>query len=276
MNRIQFSHKLVASIAFSVILITTSLSAQNVVRTWTDKTGSFQIEAELLKYQDGKVHLLKKDGKLITVEVNILSNIDKGFLEGMSSKPANPFAGGTDAPMGVPMENTAGGGDLSLIKAAKTNVLKTNGRNVSLDFDKQLPPIEPDVFTSIGVRDFNVPLGKVDFFAKVTHPVLIDPKQSLFAFSVYHHGFGGADVDGRLYLIKGNGGSPQELMNLDVPLKMLDHHPASDRSLILLDFEDHFGVGGDLVLLDKTSTGKPTAIRRWNYLKQKEAEKRVP
>ncbi|PHS00750.1 MAG: hypothetical protein COA78_23640 [Blastopirellula sp.] len=264
-NRIQISHKLVASIAFSVLLLffTTSIFAQNVVRTWTDKTGSFQIEAELLKFQDGNVYLLKKDGKLITVPVDILSNIDKGFLEGMSSKPANPFAGGTDAPMGVPMGNSAAGGNLSLLKKDKTNVLKTNGRSVSVKFDKQLPPIEPDVFTPTKIRSFNVPLGKVDFFAKVTSPILINPSESMYAISVYHHGFGRADIDGKLYLVKGNGGSPQELMDLDVPLMMLDHDVASDRSLVLIDFDDPWNKGGDLVLLDKTSTGKPIAIKRW-------------
>jgi hypothetical protein len=57
-------------------------AAQDKYRTWTDVTGTFQVEAELIEATAAEVKLkLKKDGKTITVPLEKLSEPDREFLK---------------------------------------------------------------------------------------------------------------------------------------------------------------------------------------------------
>lgn len=58
-------------------------------RTWTDSTGKHKIEAALVKVEDDKVHLKRKDtGKVITISKQRLSTSDQDFLARQQSGPA--------------------------------------------------------------------------------------------------------------------------------------------------------------------------------------------
>jgi hypothetical protein len=54
--------------------------AATALRTWSDATGAFQVEAELVKVADGKVELKKRDGQTLTVPIDRLSQGDQAFL----------------------------------------------------------------------------------------------------------------------------------------------------------------------------------------------------
>lgn len=56
------------------------------IRTWTDRTGSFQVEAEFLAVSDGKVHLHKANGVKIAVP---LAKLDPKDIEFIKSLPGN-------------------------------------------------------------------------------------------------------------------------------------------------------------------------------------------
>lgn len=49
-------------------------------RTWSDATGTYQTEAAMIKFADGKVHLKKKDGRIIAVPVSKLSEADQRYV----------------------------------------------------------------------------------------------------------------------------------------------------------------------------------------------------
>ncbi|MCA9267332.1 MAG: PQQ-binding-like beta-propeller repeat protein, partial [Planctomycetales bacterium] len=49
-------------------------------RTWTDASGKFRIEAELLSYADGVLQLQKGDGKVVGVPLGKLSAADQRWL----------------------------------------------------------------------------------------------------------------------------------------------------------------------------------------------------
>lgn len=57
-------------------------------RTWKDRTGKHQIEAELVAVRDGKVVLKKPDGKQIAVPLQQLSEEDQQFAQQQASAPA--------------------------------------------------------------------------------------------------------------------------------------------------------------------------------------------
>lgn len=50
-------------------------------RTWTDASGTFQTDAELVGMEDGNVRLKKADGSVITVPIDRLSDNDRHFVQ---------------------------------------------------------------------------------------------------------------------------------------------------------------------------------------------------
>jgi hypothetical protein len=57
-----------------------SRAAALEVRTWTDSTGTFSVEAELLHFAGGVVHLRKLDGTIITLPIERLSAEDQQWV----------------------------------------------------------------------------------------------------------------------------------------------------------------------------------------------------
>jgi hypothetical protein len=51
-----------------------------VVRTWSDASGVFEIQAEYVGFEDGKVKLKKQDGSVIAVPLERLSTADQQFV----------------------------------------------------------------------------------------------------------------------------------------------------------------------------------------------------
>jgi hypothetical protein len=56
-------------------------SDPNRIRTWTDRSGSFKVEAEFLTVKDGKIHLHKVNGVKIAVPVPKMSVEDLEYVE---------------------------------------------------------------------------------------------------------------------------------------------------------------------------------------------------
>ena len=63
-----------------VLLLVCLVSSVGVARTWTDTTGTFKVEAELLGVEDGLVRLKKEDGTVVSVPLARLSVADRTFL----------------------------------------------------------------------------------------------------------------------------------------------------------------------------------------------------
>ncbi|MGN6543453.1 MAG: SHD1 domain-containing protein, partial [Aureliella sp.] len=54
---------------------------QSVVRTWTDKTGKFKVEAKLESFDGNSVKLKRRDGSVLDVPVASLSEADQQYLK---------------------------------------------------------------------------------------------------------------------------------------------------------------------------------------------------
>ena len=57
------------------------------VRTWTDRSGSFKVDAEFILIKDGKIHLHKVNGVKIAVPVTKMSVEDLGNPLAASPEP---------------------------------------------------------------------------------------------------------------------------------------------------------------------------------------------
>src|SRR5215210_4660008 len=65
------------------------------LRTWTDKTGKFKIEAKFLGVENGKALLEKPDGSRLQIDLDKLSAEDRKLAEKLhkdkDGKDENPF-----------------------------------------------------------------------------------------------------------------------------------------------------------------------------------------
>jgi hypothetical protein len=78
------------------------------MRTWTDNTGKYKIEAEFVEILDGKVRLKGKDGKIMSLPLAKVSSEDRAYLkeaqrqrrEGAvpTADPNDPFANSVETP----------------------------------------------------------------------------------------------------------------------------------------------------------------------------------
>ncbi len=81
------------NIRFLTALLLTSIvwAPAAMARKWTDASGVFSVEAELVDFKDGTVRLKKTDGKTISIRLKTLSEADQEFVEsqadGESSGP---------------------------------------------------------------------------------------------------------------------------------------------------------------------------------------------
>jgi hypothetical protein len=69
-----------------------SCPVQAYPRTWTDATGKYTVEAELVEVTEDDVVLTKSDGKTITVPISKLSKADQEFLQEQSRPKEEPKA----------------------------------------------------------------------------------------------------------------------------------------------------------------------------------------
>ena len=83
-----------------VSLLTASVPLAGA-RTWTDATGRFQVEAELVEIKEGKAQLKTAGGSVIAVPLERLSSADGEYVsQWMSLRKQYPWLD-TDAPFDV-------------------------------------------------------------------------------------------------------------------------------------------------------------------------------
>ena len=64
----------------AAVLISLAAAAPVDGRTWSDRTGKFSIEAELVEFKDGKAVLKRSDGRVISVRSSLLSKADRKYI----------------------------------------------------------------------------------------------------------------------------------------------------------------------------------------------------
>ena len=252
---------------FALLLAMSPALAEEPQRTWQDKSGKFEVEAKLLEQTDGKVQLLKADGLVIEVPIAALSEGDQKYLRELA--PVNPFAGGVprEAPARreAPGRNVPAGMGL-LAPEARARELPSNGRAIFVENDVPVYALEADPApVPVKFKPLLQPLEKLDAYARISPPIVIDPAVPVFAVSVQRVGNTVNPANfGRIYLVNGEKRTPEVALNLESTLVLFDHHAASGRSLAVLGVDSPSQRGGDLVLLDQLASGTPRAIARWH------------
>ena len=67
-------------ISLLTVFISFVASSTLPARTWTDRSGKYQIEAELVGFKDGKAILKRPDGRFLSIRASQLSTADQKFI----------------------------------------------------------------------------------------------------------------------------------------------------------------------------------------------------
>ena len=84
-----------ATVFVASILLLATRAGWAEVRTWTDSTGAYRIQAELVDKDGGMVRLRKNDGQIVSLPLDQLSAVDQAYVRGPQHGREKP-AGAAD------------------------------------------------------------------------------------------------------------------------------------------------------------------------------------
>ena len=146
-----------------VMLMFTVCATEALARKWTDSTGKFSVEAELVDFKDGKVRLKKTNDKIITVALEKLCKADQAFVK----KQASPELAHDDGrPAG---KKSFPRGHAVAFDAPEGTWYLTSVRIHGARYGNPMPPKE----------DFHITLCDMKFKKIVDFP---------FPYKTFHHG----------------------------------------------------------------------------------------
>ncbi|NQU19719.1 MAG: FMN-binding protein [Candidatus Nealsonbacteria bacterium] len=88
------------------VVLSVCCAAGAAERTWTDASGSFTINAEMVDYHDGNVHLRRTNGKIAVVPLDKLSAADRAYVKQHAAGTPEPAADGDVTSIRVGAEAT--------------------------------------------------------------------------------------------------------------------------------------------------------------------------
>jgi hypothetical protein len=167
-------------------LIRATVRQKPKIRTWSDATGKFKIEAELVDQHDDQIQLKRaSDGQIITVPIDRLSQADQAFLQSMSQETSEEDVG---EPQTVSLSQLSGQPQELKLDDGKPSGKKSFPRGHAVAFEA---PGDSYYMTAIRIHgarygypqppneDFHVTLCDADFGTIVDFP---------FAYSKFKRG----------------------------------------------------------------------------------------
>lgn len=97
---------MIPRIVWLALLILVGCQVPAVAREWSDSTGAFKVQAELVAFRNGKVFLEKTDGTVISLPVEKLSAADQAFLKTLDAPRPAPAVPAAIAPAPAPAATT--------------------------------------------------------------------------------------------------------------------------------------------------------------------------
>jgi hypothetical protein len=246
------------------------LGQANEPRLWKDASGKFQVRAMLIEQTATAVRLHTADGREISVPLQRLSQVDQDYLKTLTAPADNPFAGGRPVPgSGAARASPASGAPGTLRGGPESKSageeMALPGTGTTLDLASApasamlVPDPQPDVPTLAAAV---VPVSVVDAYDKVAVPVPADFAEGRFLVSIGRNVSGRPqETRGRIYAVSLKQRKAAVVWDQPQAVAVLDHDPASDRTLIVNKL-DQFQRGGELVMMQGLATGNAQPLYR--------------
>jgi hypothetical protein len=141
-----------------------SLPDPNKLRTWTDRSGSFKVEAEFITLRDEKIHLHKTNGIKIAVPVTKMALEDLEFVErakGVSLDEFKPLAGlalKTSAGAKVTKKSDYDWFDFFLQCGVDPQICERYAQAFTKDQmgEENMPDINPPLLRTLGLKEGDI------------------------------------------------------------------------------------------------------------------------
>jgi SLA1 homology domain 1, SHD1 len=247
------------------VLASGATDAAEPIRIWVDLNGKFSVEARLIEVTDSEVILLRGDGGRVTVPTEQLSEQDQDYLADVAERAAqkdNPLR--TTAPEPPEIQ------PLPALQLPPAREEATAGSPLDLqtpltpELSKELPkPLAADRSRySYAASEARIPIEKVDIYDDCSRPI---PLTTLTGSgtpvtSVVMSTGNGIRVRGtepKNQLVRFDLASQQAFVVFkhDDRIRLLDHHDASGRSLVMIDYNS-LGRGGQIAVVSGWNDGK--------------------
>lgn len=245
-----------AAISLTILFCVQSLQAAEPLRIWVDHNGQFSVEARLLKVNENEVVLLRGDGGKVVVPTYQLSERDKDYLADVEARSANDDNPLRIHPPEQPNFKPLPALDLPAAKgsaSAGTSLEMQAGK--APQTTKKLPKaLQADPSPhSFGAVEARIPIYKVDVYDDCSAAIPITTtvagtRTTSIVMSV-SSGFSARGQTPKNQLIRYDLGKAEAFVVYNHPkrIRLLDHHAASGRSLVLTDFNS-LGKGGQFAV----------------------------
>jgi len=168
------------------------------MRTWTDSSGKFSIEASLVGSEGDSVKLKKEDGKILTLAIDKLSDADKIYIS-ENNPSANPFE---------VAERAASGDSASQTSASRTSSSKTvdiNSAKEAGDYGETswFCPPDPAPLDNLASKRIPFRVGTIPFHSHTKDQGFFfssDGTKVLYAIQVPKPAIGDGDESTRIFL----------------------------------------------------------------------------
>lgn len=240
------------------LAITVHGAEDSAFRTWSDASGSFKLEAQLVKLAGDSVTLRRKDGKEITLPLAKLSKGDQEFLK-------NPAGMKTAKSFDLPQRSAARTlGAATLVKdlTAEVKALPAEEKTPPMIAVPQLGELAADPMPGLmTAKPFGVAVVEVDAYDKFSRPVCIDSGSGTMIVSIGRRVAGQTVARGRIYRMGYGMKKAELLLDAEESVDVVTHDLESGRTLLIAG-RDELYRGGELVLIDGLIDGKVKVICR--------------
>lgn len=247
-----------------------ALAVAAEMRIWVDVQGQFSVKAQVESLEDESVVLKRFDGRLVKVAIDQLSDQDKAYLQAHRqhlAASANPLR---LKPPERPDYSPQAVYDLpaaeqQLPDYAPLELWAASAVALPASIPPRLTPDPPP--QQVKIPAAHIRIFDIDAHLTCSRPILVAAEPSGSSLSSIGISVSSASTAargaGRHQLVRFDLQSGQAYVSLDhdAPIKLLDHHLDSGRSLVLVGF-DSLGHGGQLAIA--TGWG-PAGVRLQQY-----------
>jgi len=255
------SHARISRITFLLVLWSVALvsrsSLASEMRIWVDVNGMFSVEARIASIDDENVVLRRKDGGEVTVAIKMLSNADQQFIEERLQRveiAGNPLR--SDSPEQPEYQPLAilklPPADRQLADFASIEQLPISTVPIPESPPTTLPA-DP-ALVKVDVGEANIQIYGVDVYDDCSRPIPVTTisesgtRSTSIVMSICR-GSASRDIPSQNQLVRFDieGKRAYISLNHDETIHLLDHHSASNRSLVMTGFNS-LGDGGQIAV----------------------------
>lgn len=264
-RRIGISHW----VWITMIASASTASAAEKSRVWVDVEGKFSVQAVLVDVEEDEVRLRRSnDGKTITIARNRLSDIDREYVSEAAQRVEddNPLRlEPPDAPEYVPLAPLTIADDGTQTPLADDGSALPWPDATASEVENQLPPSMPGDPCPVrhAIPESHLRIFRIDSFQKVSDPIalsMVDEngiRSTSLAVSVSALGslFSGGPAGGppastsKIVRFAPNDSKAFIAFESPEPMRMLDHHQSSQRTLVVMGRANRRRIG-ELVVME--------------------------